>query len=111
MSKLSRGRLQERKATYAEIHHPVTKSLLDKGIIIYFPSCFLFLAQVVHITYYLSYSEEHSMTGEDVVEMQLHASAFVIESVLEALSTLSSFRLSLPGEFTKRCLDTTQYQK
>ena len=45
-----------------------------------------------------------SFTGEDVVELHLHGSVAVTQSVLRELSRLEGLRLAEPGEFTKRAL-------
>jgi len=43
----------------------------------------------------------HSYTGEDSVEIACHASAFVVQRMLELLSDAGA-RLAEPGEFTRR---------
>lgn len=43
----------------------------------------------------------HSYTGEDLVEISCHASAYVVESIYAMCSTEGG-RLALPGEFTMR---------
>jgi tRNA modification GTPase len=45
----------------------------------------------------------HSYTGEDTVELQLHGSPLLLDSVLEACLALGA-RTALPGEFTFRAL-------
>jgi tRNA modification GTPase len=54
----------------------------------------------------------HSYTGEDIVEIQAHASAFGLEKILSLVLKAGS-RLADPGEFTKRAflngrIDLTQ---
>jgi tRNA modification GTPase len=56
-----------------------------------------------------------SFTGEDVVELHLHGSVAVVQSVLRVLGQLDGLRLAEPGEFTRRalengCLDLTQVE-
>lgn len=47
------------------------------------------------------YRSPRSYTGEDVVEISCHGSAFVLQSVLTACTQLGA-RLAKPGEFTQR---------
>ena len=42
----------------------------------------------------------YTYTGEDMVELSLHCSHYIIEKVMSLL--LSEIRLAFPGEFTKR---------
>ena len=56
-----------------------------------------------------------SFTGEDVVELHLHGSVAVVQSVLRALGESSGLRMAEPGEFTRRalengCLDLAQVE-
>ena len=60
-----------------------SKSLLDKGIYIWFPG-------------------PKSYTGEDMFEFHLHGGRAVSESMLNYLSKQKDFRLAEPGEFTRR---------
>lgn len=60
----------------------------------------------------LAFAAPASFTGEDVVELQLHGSPVVLESVVDAACTLGA-RRALPGEFSERAflhgkLDLTQ---
>jgi len=61
----------------------------------------------------LYFRAPHSFTGEDIVEFQTHGSRAVINSVLDALSSIKDFRYALAGEFSKRAfynhkMDLTQ---
>ncbi len=56
--------------------------LLDQGIALYFPA-------------------PHSFTGEDVLEIQGHGGAIVMDLLLKALLKLGA-RLARPGEFSER---------
>ena len=60
-----------------------SKSLLDKGIYIWFPG-------------------PKSYTGENMFEFHLHGGRAVSESMLNYLSKQKDFRLAEPGEFTRR---------
>ncbi|MAW89449.1 MAG: tRNA uridine-5-carboxymethylaminomethyl(34) synthesis GTPase MnmE [Phyllobacteriaceae bacterium] len=44
----------------------------------------------------------HSFTGEDSVELHLHGGKAVVTACLQALASLSGFRMAEPGEFTHR---------
>jgi tRNA modification GTPase len=72
-----------RQAHYAHFRDPVSGEILDDGIALYFAA-------------------PASMTGEDVVELQLHGSRAVLSAVFAALARRPGFRLAEPGEFTKR---------
>src|SRR6185437_9799075 len=53
----------------------------------------------------LYFAAPASMTGEDVVELQLHGSRAVLAAVFAVLARRPGFRLAEPGEFTKRAFD------
>ncbi|MEO9460985.1 MAG: tRNA uridine-5-carboxymethylaminomethyl(34) synthesis GTPase MnmE [Lentilitoribacter sp.] len=53
----------------------------------------------------LCFDGPHSFTGEDVVELHLHGSIAVVQSVLRVLGDSSLARLAEPGEFTRRALE------
>jgi tRNA modification GTPase len=72
-----------RQAHYAHFRDPESGEILDDGIALYFAG-------------------PASMTGEDVVELQLHGSRAVLSAVFAALARRPGFRLAEPGEFTKR---------
>lgn len=46
-----------------------------------------------------------SFTGEQVIEIALHGSQAVVQSVLRALGEVEGLRLAEPGEFTRRALE------
>jgi tRNA modification GTPase len=63
----------------------------------------------------LCFAAGASFTGEDVVELHLHGSVAVVQSVLRALGQIDGLRLAEPGEFTRRalengCLDLAQVE-
>jgi tRNA modification GTPase len=72
-----------RQAHYAHFRDPESGEILDDGIALYFAG-------------------PASMTGEDVVELQLHGSRAVLAAVFAVLARRPGFRLAEPGEFTKR---------
>ncbi|SLN69370.1 tRNA modification GTPase MnmE [Falsiruegeria litorea R37] len=53
----------------------------------------------------LTFQGPASFTGEDVVELHVHGSMAVVNSVIVALSELPNVRLAEPGEFTRRALE------
>lgn len=66
---------------------------LDEGLILYFP-------------------KPHSFTGEDVLELQCHGSAIILDAILKRIISLGA-RLARPGEFSERAflngkIDLTQ---
>lgn len=76
--------LVERMANLRRIWHPTSGEVLDQGII-------------------LPMRGPRSYTGEDTVELQLHGSPLLLESVLEACLKLGA-EPARPGEFTFRAL-------
>ncbi|CAG8433334.1 13065_t:CDS:10 [Ambispora gerdemannii] len=69
-----------RVATPRSILHPITREVLDYGLVLWFP-------------------------GEDVVEFHIHGGNAVIRGILDALSSLKEFRHAERGEFTRRAFD------
>jgi tRNA modification GTPase len=53
----------------------------------------------------LSFAENASFTGEEVVELHLHGSTATISAVLRTLGAMDGLRLADPGEFTRRALE------
>ncbi|XP_035210528.1 tRNA modification GTPase GTPBP3, mitochondrial-like isoform X2 [Stegodyphus dumicola] len=85
-----------RKILLCKLKDPVSMELLDKAIMLWFPS-------------------PNSFTGEDVCELHIHGGNAVIKSVLNALHKLPHFRFAEAGEFTKRAflagkLDLTEVE-
>jgi len=72
-----------RQAQYAHFRDPQSGEILDDGIALYFKA-------------------PASLTGEDVVELQLHGSRAVLAAIFAVLGRRQRFRLAEPGEFTKR---------
>lgn len=63
-----------------------TGTLIDRALVLYFAA-------------------PDSFTGEDVVEFHLHGGRAIIKAVINALQSLSNFRLAEPGEFTRRAFE------
>jgi tRNA modification GTPase len=59
---------------------------LDHGLLLWFPA-------------------PESFTGEDVVELHLHAGRAVLRAVVEALARCQGLRPAEPGEFTRRAFE------
>ena len=74
-----------RVATLKKVNNINNNSLIDEGIIIWYPS-------------------PNSYTGEDMAEIQVHGSRAVIKALLETISSFKYCRLAEPGEFTKLAL-------
>lgn len=84
--------LKPREAVFSSFH-TVSNTLIDQGLIIYFPA-------------------PHSFTGEDVVEIHAHGSPIVLDILLQELISLGA-RIARPGEFSERAflndkIDLTQ---
>ena len=72
-----------RQASLRHFRDPGTGEILDRGLAILFPA-------------------PRSYTGEDVVELHLHAGQAVVAGVAEALAAMPGLRPAEPGEFTRR---------
>jgi len=59
------------------------KTLIDKGIAIWFPA-------------------PHSFTGEDVLELQGHGNPILLDILIKNILTIKNVRIAYPGEFSKR---------
>lgn len=88
-----KGDILPRYFYYGQIFHPSSQVVLDDGCAVYFKA-------------------PASFTGEDVVELHLHGSYYVLKAVLELLLGLGC-RIADKGEFTRRAflngkMDLTQ---
>lgn len=70
------------KATLCKIKDK-NNEILDEALVIYFKA-------------------PHSFTGEDVVEINLHCSNYIISKVFSILSSVDNVRMAERGEFSKR---------
>jgi len=75
--------LKHRQATLCQIFEPNTNNLIDEALVVFFKA-------------------PNSFTGEDVCEISLHASNYVIKKFFEILSSISDLRFAKPGEFSQR---------
>ncbi len=78
--------LSSREATLAGFQKSNDDSILDRGLITYFPA-------------------PDSYTGEDVVELNCHGSPLLLQTLLEDLLDNEEVRLANPGEFTRRAFE------
>lgn len=74
-----------RVAHFTGICDPGTQSLIDHGLILFFPG-------------------PSSFTGEDVLEFQIHGSIAVVRKLLSVLADLDGCRPADAGEFSRRAL-------
>lgn len=74
--------LTPQKATLCKIKDK-NNQILDEALVIYFKA-------------------PHSFTGEDVVEINLHCSNYIISKVFSILSSIEDVRMAERGEFSKR---------
>ena len=74
-----------RQAALRRLRDPLDGSLLDEGLILWFPG-------------------PASFTGEAMAELQLHGGRSVIAGVLAALGRWPGLRPAEPGEFTRRAV-------
>ena len=74
-----------RRASLRNLRDPRDASLIDRGLVIYFPA-------------------PDSSTGENIVEYQCHGSKAVVAALIAALVAQPSMRPAEPGEFTRRAL-------
>jgi tRNA modification GTPase len=72
-----------RMASVRTLYDSFTKTPLDQALVLLF-------------------EQPHSFTGEDVVELHVHGSRAVVESVMQHLSSLPATRMAERGEFTQR---------
>jgi tRNA modification GTPase len=78
-----KGTPQHQKISFQKIYDPQTQELIDEVLISFFQS-------------------PQSFTGEDVAEISVHASQFIIKKIFEILSSQKNVRLAEAGEFSKR---------
>ena len=71
-----------RNAELSKLYNINTSSLIDEGIVLWFPS-------------------PNSYTGEDMAELHVHGSRAVISSLQNTILNTKKCRIAEPGEFTK----------
>ena len=75
-------KINNKKINHCKFYDPSNDSLVDKGLLLLFPS-------------------PNSFTGDNLAEFHVHGSNAVIVQFLKVLSEQSNCRLAEPGEFTK----------
>lgn len=78
-----KGEPQHQKVSLQKIYDPQNQQLIDEALVSFFKS-------------------PKSFTGEDVAEISIHASPFILKKILEILSSQKNCRLAEAGEFSKR---------
>lgn len=74
------------KPRVATLSSLIASSLIDKALILWFPA-------------------PNSFTGEDCVELHIHGSRAVMESVFSVLGGLPNMRMAEAGEFSRRAFE------
>ncbi len=88
------GLPQHQKISFQKIRDPKTCEIIDECLISFFKS-------------------PNSFTGEDVAEISIHASSYILKKIFNILSEIENLRFAEAGEFSKRAflngkIDLTQ---
>jgi tRNA modification GTPase len=75
-----------RQATLAALRDPATGDIIDRGLVLWFPT-------------------PASVTGEDVAEFHIHGGPAILNGLIAALKQAGPCRLAEPGEFTRRAFE------
>ncbi len=75
--------LVDRKAELVILKNPHNGEIIDQALVTFFKN-------------------PHSFTGEDVVEIAVHGSVYIVKKITELLIEISDVRLAEAGEFSKR---------
>ena len=78
---------EKRVAKFAKFVSPQDQSILDEGLVLFFPG-------------------PNSFSGEDLLEFQLHGSRAVVDHFVTAATAQEDIRLAQPGEFTRRAFES-----
>jgi tRNA modification GTPase len=78
-----KGTPTHQKISFQKIRDPKTSEIIDEVLISFFKS-------------------PKSFTGEDIAEISVHASPFIVKKILEILSEIKNCRFAEAGEFSKR---------
>ncbi len=78
-----KGKIEHQKVSFQNIFDPKNGEKIDEVLISFFQS-------------------PKSFTGEDVAEISLHASPFILKKILNIFSEIPNCRLAEAGEFSKR---------
>jgi tRNA modification GTPase len=77
------GTPTHQKISFQKIRDPKTSEIIDEVLVSFFKS-------------------PKSFTGEDIAEISVHASPFIVKKILEILSEVKNCRFAEAGEFSKR---------
>ncbi|HLC09262.1 MAG TPA: tRNA uridine-5-carboxymethylaminomethyl(34) synthesis GTPase MnmE [Methyloceanibacter sp.] len=80
------GLPEARHASLRTMRDPRTGTLLDRGLVLWFPA-------------------PSSFTGEDMAELHVHGGRAVVAGVLDAVLSIDGVRLAEPGEFALRAFE------
>jgi tRNA modification GTPase len=72
-----------RRAEFLSIREPASRTVIDRGLALYFPG-------------------PASFTGDDVLELQVHGSVAVVRRLMSVLASLQGCRPADAGEFSRR---------
>ncbi len=86
LTALSGSRLEPRVATLRKLVDPQTGTLIDQGLVLWFPG-------------------PASFTGEDLAEFHVHGGRAVVAALIAALGRLDGCRMAEPGEFAMRAFE------
>lgn len=73
---------KHQKISICKIYNPKDNQLIDSALVSFFAA-------------------PNSYTGEDVAELNLHGSVFILKSVIKILGEIPGLRIAEPGEFSK----------
>jgi tRNA modification GTPase len=79
---LTDGALEPRRLHLGDVIDPETHTHIDRAMAVFFP-------------------KPHSLTGEDVVELQCHGGSYLVRRITSLAMRLGA-RMAEPGEFTRR---------
>ncbi|MEP2942712.1 MAG: tRNA uridine-5-carboxymethylaminomethyl(34) synthesis GTPase MnmE [Hyphomicrobiales bacterium] len=86
---ICKSELEPRKARYISFCDPQDGSIMDDGLVLWFPG-------------------PSSFTGEDVLELHCHGGRAVVDTILRALSSLVGLRMAERGEFTRQAFQNNK---
>ena len=86
LERMAGGCPAPRTAALRRVRDPVTREVLDGGLVLWFPA-------------------PNSETGEDMAELQVHGGRAVVAGVLAAAGKIEGCRLAEPGEFARRAFE------
>src|ERR1700736_5368236 len=79
---LNRAAMEPRRIYLGDVIDPETHAHIDRAMAAFFP-------------------KPHSLTGEDVAELQCHGGSYIVRRIT-GLATSLGARMAEPGEFTRR---------